>query len=172
MNTAYAEATGTGSNTVVLNFEGAEYINSTGIALIVALLAQARANQVEVKAFGLSDHYREIFEITRLADFMTIADDEQRAVSGRRREAVMPEAATTFDARALRGEARAIDIKGDITAQSEDVLMDAYGRASGEGVKAIVLNFTARVHEQWWHRAARHAARARPAPRPACSPTA
>jgi anti-anti-sigma factor len=79
LNAAYGEATGTGSNTVVLNFEGTEYINSTGIALIVALLAQARANQVEVKAFGLSDHYREIFEITRLADFMTIADDEQRA---------------------------------------------------------------------------------------------
>ena len=82
LNAAYAEATGTGSNTVVLNFEGTEYINSTGIALIVALLAQARASQVEVKAFGLSDHYREIFEITRLADFMTIADDEQRALSG------------------------------------------------------------------------------------------
>ncbi len=82
LNAAYAEATGTGSNTVVLNFEGTEYINSTGIALIVALLAQARANQVEVKAFGLSDHYREIFEITRLADFMTIADDEKRAISG------------------------------------------------------------------------------------------
>jgi anti-anti-sigma factor len=82
LNAAYADASGTGSNTVVLNFEGTGYINSTGIALIVALLAQARANQVEVKAFGLSDHYREIFEITRLADFMTIADDEQRALSG------------------------------------------------------------------------------------------
>ena len=54
----------------------------------------------------------------------------------------MPEAATTFDVRELSEEARAIDIKGDITAQSEDVLMDAYGRASGAGVKAIVLNFT------------------------------
>ena len=54
----------------------------------------------------------------------------------------MPEAATTFDVRELSERARAIDIKGDITAQSEDVLMDAYGRASGEGVKAIVLNFS------------------------------
>jgi anti-sigma B factor antagonist len=53
----------------------------------------------------------------------------------------MPEAATTFDVRELSAESRAIDIKGDITAQSEDVLMDAYGRASGDGVKAIVLNF-------------------------------
>jgi anti-sigma B factor antagonist len=55
----------------------------------------------------------------------------------------MPEAATTFDVREVSETARAIDIEGDITAHSEDVLMDAYGRASGEGVKAIVLNFTA-----------------------------
>ena len=82
LNEAYAEATGSGAGSVVLNFERAEYINSTGIALIVGLLAHARANRIEVKAFGLSDHYREIFEITRLADFMTITDDEDRAVSG------------------------------------------------------------------------------------------
>lgn len=55
----------------------------------------------------------------------------------------MPEAATTFGVRDVSEGARAIDIEGDITAQSEDVLMDAYARASGEGVKAIVLNFTA-----------------------------
>jgi anti-sigma B factor antagonist len=54
----------------------------------------------------------------------------------------MPETATTFDVREVTEQTRVIDIKGDITAQSEDVLMDAYGRASGEGVKAIVLNFT------------------------------
>src|SRR5919106_4218791 len=54
----------------------------------------------------------------------------------------MPEAATTFDVRELAQGVRAIDIKGDVTAQSEDVLMDAYGRASGDGVKAIILNFT------------------------------
>jgi anti-anti-sigma factor len=82
LNEAYAKATAGGAGMVVLNFERAEYINSTGIALIVALLAQARASHVQVKAFGLSDHYREIFEITRLADFMTITDDEDRAVSG------------------------------------------------------------------------------------------
>ena len=54
----------------------------------------------------------------------------------------MPEAATTFDVREVSDQTRVIDIKGDITAQSEDVLMDAYGRASGDGVSAVVLNFT------------------------------
>jgi anti-anti-sigma factor len=67
---------------VVLNFSGAGYINSTGIALIVGLLAQARARSVQITACGLSDHYREIFEITRLADFMTIADNEEGALGG------------------------------------------------------------------------------------------
>jgi len=82
LNEAYAEATAGGTDAVALNFEGADYINSTGIALIVGLLAQARKSGIEVKAFGLSDHYREIFEITRLADFMTITDNEDRALSG------------------------------------------------------------------------------------------
>jgi len=80
LNDAYARATDDGVSAVALNFERAQYINSTGIALIVGLLAQARRNRIEVKAFGLSDHYREIFEITRLADFMTITDDEDRAL--------------------------------------------------------------------------------------------
>lgn len=70
---------------VVLNFAGADYINSTGIALIVGLLARARAGGVPIRACGLSDHYREIFEITRLADFMPIANDEDSAVEGAER---------------------------------------------------------------------------------------
>ena len=82
LNEAYAQATGGGTDAVVVNFARADYINSTGIALIVGLLAQARTSGIEVKAYGLSDHYREIFEITRLSDFMTITDDEDRAVSG------------------------------------------------------------------------------------------
>ncbi len=42
LNEAYARATAGGAGSVVLNFEQADYINSTGIALIVGLLAQAR----------------------------------------------------------------------------------------------------------------------------------
>ena len=54
----------------------------------------------------------------------------------------MPEAATTFDVREVSEQTRVIDIKGDITSESEDVLMDAYSRSSGAGVSAIVLNFS------------------------------
>ena len=61
---------------VVLDFSGVPYINSTGIAVIVGLLARARRNGQTLGARGLTEHYRQIFEITRLADFMTILDEE------------------------------------------------------------------------------------------------
>ena len=63
-----------GSSELVLDFSRTSYINSTGIALIVQLLANARARGIELTARGLTPHYREIFEITRLSDFMRIAD--------------------------------------------------------------------------------------------------
>ena len=78
---ARTKATSGGAGAVALDFLATDYINSTGIALIVGLLAQARRDHVEMRAFGLSQHYREIFEITRLSDFMIITDNEDRAVS-------------------------------------------------------------------------------------------
>jgi len=80
LNAAYADATSGEVTTVLLNFAGVDYINSTGIALIVGLLAQARKDRIDVTACGLADHYREIFEITRLSDFMQIFPDEASAV--------------------------------------------------------------------------------------------
>ena len=73
------ESVGAGSGRLVLDFSDVAYINSTGIALIVGLLAQARAGGREVEAYGLTDHYREIFHITRLSDFMTIRDQDESA---------------------------------------------------------------------------------------------
>ena len=78
---AYDDASSHDPKTVVLNFDDVDYINSTGIALIVSILAEARKKQIEVRACGLTDHYRHIFEVTRLADFMPMFDDETTAVA-------------------------------------------------------------------------------------------
>jgi anti-anti-sigma factor len=82
LDRAWAQACDPRPEAVALGFAGASYINSTGIALIVGLLARARADGIEVRAWGLSDHYREIFEITRLADFMRITTDATSALAG------------------------------------------------------------------------------------------
>jgi anti-sigma B factor antagonist len=67
--------------TIVLDFAAVDYINSTGIALIVSVLALARAERRKVVACGLSAHYREIFDITRLSDFIELFPDLDHAVS-------------------------------------------------------------------------------------------
>ncbi|HEX2183116.1 MAG TPA: STAS domain-containing protein [Rubrobacteraceae bacterium] len=82
LDAAYAEAEKDNPETILLNFEGVDYINSTGIALIVGLLARARAAKRRLVAYGLSDHYVEIFNITRLSDFVNVFPDEESALSG------------------------------------------------------------------------------------------
>jgi len=81
LSEAYTQAESSDPSRVILNFTGVSYINSTGIALIVGLLARARKAHRQIVVFGLSDHYVEIFEITRLADFMTIYPDEASALA-------------------------------------------------------------------------------------------
>jgi len=80
LDTAYSEAESHGTPAVMLNFSRVGYINSTGIALIVGLLARARKSHRRLVTCGLSEHYQEIFSITRLSDFMTVFADEESAV--------------------------------------------------------------------------------------------
>ena len=80
LDAAYAEAENGDPAAIILNFEEVDYINSTGIALIVGLLAKARASKPRLLAYGLTEHYRNIFQITRLDDAITIHESEVEAV--------------------------------------------------------------------------------------------
>lgn len=77
---AFANARTLDPTRVLLHFGQVGYINSTGIAIIVALLVQARRDNLPVLVCGLSEHYQEIFRITRLSDFMRIFPDEESAL--------------------------------------------------------------------------------------------
>ena len=82
LNAAYVAAEQSNPEVILLNFSDVDYINSTGIALIVGLLAKARAVHRRLIVCGLSEHYVEIFQITRLADFMTMFPNEASALAG------------------------------------------------------------------------------------------
>ena len=82
MKQAQTTAAEVAPRVLVLNFADLGYMNSTGIALIVGVLAEARRLGSDVRVCGLSDHYRHIFEITRLADFVSFHLDEGEAVDG------------------------------------------------------------------------------------------
>lgn len=84
---AYTTATAAGASTVLLNFEGMDYMNSSGIGLLVTLLVRAQRRDQHLVAFGLDDHYREIFELTRLDEAITVHIDEAAALEAMRRGA-------------------------------------------------------------------------------------
>lgn len=79
---AHEQASGGETTAVILNFEGLEYMNSGGIGLLVTTLIRAQRSGHALRAFGLSDHYRQIFNLTRLDEAIAIYDDEATAIAG------------------------------------------------------------------------------------------
>lgn len=77
---AYGLAAASGSSTVILDFSKLEYMNSGGIGLLVTLLVRAQRGGGRLVATGLSEHYRQIFSLTRLDDAIEIYDDDAAAM--------------------------------------------------------------------------------------------
>jgi anti-sigma B factor antagonist len=77
---AYAQASDGQARAIILNFENLEYMNSSGIGLLVTLLIRINRENQRLMTYGLNDHYRSIFQITRLDDAIAIHDSEQDAV--------------------------------------------------------------------------------------------
>src|SRR3954447_21635558 len=77
---AWERASGEGVTAIVFSFERLEYMSSSGIGLLVTLLVRAHRHGQRVLAFGLSDHYRQIFELTRLDEAVSIHEDEASAL--------------------------------------------------------------------------------------------
>jgi anti-sigma B factor antagonist len=77
---AYERAADGAARAIVLDFSGLEYMNSGGIGLLVTLLVRARRNHQRMLACGLSEHYRQIFELTRLDEVISIYDTAAAAI--------------------------------------------------------------------------------------------
>jgi anti-anti-sigma factor len=69
------------TSTIVLNCSELEPINSHGIRLLILLLIYSRRQQKRLFFFGLSEHNRYIFEITRLNQFVDIADSKTHSAA-------------------------------------------------------------------------------------------
>ncbi len=78
---AYTRATSDGANVIILNFEGLEYMNSGGIGLLVTMLIRANRQDQTLLAYGLTEHYQQIFELTRLNEAIKIYGTEAEALA-------------------------------------------------------------------------------------------
>jgi anti-sigma B factor antagonist len=80
---AYTQACNGSTRAIILNFSGLEYMNSSGIGLLVTLLIRVNrhAPRQQLLAYGLSEHYRQIFELTRLNEAIGIYLSEAEAIA-------------------------------------------------------------------------------------------
>jgi anti-sigma B factor antagonist len=77
---AYSQA-GEKTRAILLDFSGLDYMNSGGIGLLVTLLVRANRQKQKLMACGLNEHYRQIFELTRLDEAIGIHDTEAAALA-------------------------------------------------------------------------------------------
>lgn len=78
---AYTQASSGGVSAIILNFSELEYMNSSGIGLLVTLLIRVQRQKQKLLAYGLSDHYSQIFDLTRLNEAIGIFATEADAVA-------------------------------------------------------------------------------------------
>jgi anti-sigma B factor antagonist len=78
---AYNQASSAGARSILLNFTNLQYMNSSGIGLLVTLLIRANRQKQRLLAYGLSDHYRQIFDLTRLNEAIIIFNSEADALA-------------------------------------------------------------------------------------------
>jgi anti-sigma B factor antagonist len=78
---AYAQASSGETRYIILNFSGLDYMNSSGIGLLVTLLIRANRQGQQLSAVHMSDHYRHIFDLTGLNQAITLYNTEADALA-------------------------------------------------------------------------------------------
>lgn len=64
---------------LLLDFTKVEYINSSGIALVIQLLMQASKAGESVALFGLTPHFQKVFTMVGITKYAQIHADEAAA---------------------------------------------------------------------------------------------
>lgn len=79
--TAHEAATDDGAKWIILDFTAMDYMNSGGIGMLVTLLVRGQRRQQKIAAVGLTDHYRQIFELTRLDEAIALFESDAAALA-------------------------------------------------------------------------------------------
>ena len=67
--------------TVLLDFTKVDYINSSGIALVIQMLIEASNSGQKVYAFGLSAHFTKVFTMVGITKYAGLFPGQQEALA-------------------------------------------------------------------------------------------
>ena len=68
-----------GTKRILLDFSGVDYLNSSGIALIIQLMIAASKGGQTVQTFGLKPHFIKVFTMVGITRYTKLHPDEQTA---------------------------------------------------------------------------------------------
>jgi anti-anti-sigma factor len=69
------------SKLILLDFTRVDYINSSGIALVIQLLIEAANAAQKVYAFGLSAHFTKVFTMVGITKYAQLFPDQNAAIA-------------------------------------------------------------------------------------------
>ena len=72
----------TAASFLLLDFTGVEYINSSGIAIIIQILIEGhQAGSRPLGIFGLSPHFHKVFGMVGINKYASLYEDEKSALA-------------------------------------------------------------------------------------------
>ena len=66
---------------VLLDFSRVDYLNSSGIALVIQMLMEARRGGHAVRLFGLRPHFQKMFRMVGITNYTELHPDEASALA-------------------------------------------------------------------------------------------
>jgi anti-sigma B factor antagonist len=66
---------------ILLDFKGVEYLNSSGIALVIQVLMEASKSGQTIAICGLTPHFTKVFTMVGITKYATLYPDEAAALS-------------------------------------------------------------------------------------------
>ena len=66
---------------IVLNFEGVEYINSSGIAILISIVTEMMKKGGKLLIANLTPHYQKIFRMVGLNQYTTVFNNLEEALA-------------------------------------------------------------------------------------------
>jgi anti-sigma B factor antagonist len=66
---------------ILLDFKGVEYLNSSGIALVIQVLMEASKSGQSIAICGLTTHFTKVFTMVGITKYATLYPDETAALS-------------------------------------------------------------------------------------------
>jgi anti-anti-sigma factor len=70
-----------GNGPVLLDFSKVEYINSSGIGLIITMLMEADKSGQKVAVFGLTPHFQKVFTMVGIGKYAGLHKDQETAAA-------------------------------------------------------------------------------------------